>query len=222
MTWMEWFEDVVMRLFVFALLGFNTVLYLRGASVVFKSFLLFLVIGELAGISMIIAQQETGNKDLAWEIRYIYGFFDTVYLLWLAAYTGNYRNRKKLSVILPSIAGGVWLFFLILHYTGVMEFKVGLLESSMGMVLSIALGFALLSRVEVPEEINPFLNPVNLLLTSQLIYVFSTITIFGIAGTEIRDRYYFIHQAVHILRDIVILAAMTLEYRRLNRTEFKA
>ncbi|MCA1764420.1 MAG: hypothetical protein ABR574_05965 [Cryomorphaceae bacterium] len=221
MTWMEWYEDVFMRLLVFFLLGFNTVLYLRGASLVFKSFLLFLVVGELAGISMNVSMRETGTTDLAWEIRYVYGLFDTVYLMWLAAYTGNYRNRKKLSKILPSIAGGIWFIFLILHYTGVFEFDIGFWESSMGMVLTIAIGFALLSRVEVPDS-NPLRNPINILLTSQLIYVFSTITIFGIAGTEIRDRFYFIHHIIHVLRDFGIIAAMVFEYKRLGNAGFKS
>lgn len=222
MTWVEWYEDVFMRLLVFFLLGFNTVLYLRGASIVFKSFLLFLVVGELTSISMNISMWETGNTDVAWEIRYVYGLFDTVYLMWLATYTGNYRNRKKLSKILPSIAGGIWLIFLILHYAGLFEFNIGFWESSMGMVLSIAMGFALLSRVEVPDKSNPLLNPINLLLTSQLIYAFSTITIFGIVGTEIRDRFYFIHNIIHLLRDIAIIMAMIMEYKRIDGAGFKS
>lgn len=213
---MEWFNDFVLRPMEYILIGFNIVLVLRNCSLVFKSFLLFLIFGQLANDGMRIAQYITGNHNLVDEIRYIYGLFDITYLLWLATAFGNYKNRKRLSIILPAIAGFIWLLFLLLHYFKILAFPVGAMESSAGIVMSIALGFAILSRIELLEESNPLYSPINLLLISQLLYVFSTIVIFGIAGTAIRDKLYFIHSIIHFMRDLIIISAFILEYRRLK------
>lgn len=215
--------EILEDLFAYFLIAFNLVLIIKGAPKAFRFFFVFLLFGLASHLFMDYFMVIKSRVDLAWEVRYIYGFFDTVLLLWLATAYGNYTRPKRIALITASFFGGVWLLFLLLHYLQILEFNVAIMESSASIVLSLALGFGVLSRVEKLEGENPLLNPINLLLISQLVYVFSTVVIFGIEGTAIREEFYpIIHGSIHALRDILILFAFIMEYRRLTFTKIQS
>lgn len=215
--------EILEDLFAYFLIAFNLILVLKGSSKAFRIFLVFLFLGQTAELAMDYFMDILDRVDLAWEVRYIYGFFDTVLLLWLATAYGNYSRPKRVALITAAFFGGIWLLFLLLHYLNFLEFNAAIMESSASVVLSLALGFGVLSRVEKLEDEHPLLNPINLLLISQLVYVFCTVVIFGIQGTAIRERFYdIIHGSIHALRNILILFAFIMEYRRLTRTKFQA
>ncbi len=214
--------EILEDLLAFFLVVFNLILIVKGSSKTFRFFFVFLLFGLASHLFMGYFMVIKGRVDLAWEVRYIYGFFDTVLLLWLATAYGNYARPKRIALITSSFFGGIWLLFLLLHYLGFLEFNVAIMESSAGVVLSLALGFGVLSRVEKLEDEHPLLNPINLLLISQLVYVFSTVVIFGIEGTAIREEFYqIIHGTIHTLRDILILFAFVMEYRRLKLSKIR-
>jgi len=214
--------EILEDLFAYFLIVFNLILVIKGSPNAFRLFFAFLLFGLASHLFMDYFMIIKGRVDLAWEVRYIYGFFDTVLLLWLATAYGNYARPIRIALITSSFFGGIWLLFLLLHYLGFLEFNVAIMESSAGIVLSLALGFGLLSRVEILEDENPLLNPINLLLISQLVYVFSTVVIFGIEGTAIREEFYqIIHGSIHALRDVLILFAFVMEYRRLTHSKIQ-
>ncbi len=206
--------ETIQRVIPFLLIGLNGYVCWRKPSLLFNVFLTFLVIGVLAEMGMVFVEHELNRRDWAWEIRNIYGFFDTVILMWIAVRYGNYKNSIRKARLFASVVGGVWIVFLLLHYFNVLAFQIGAMESTANVVLSLAMGFALLTRVEVTDQ--PLVNPINLLLCSQLVYLFSTVMIFGLGEMPIRNRLYFIHDIAHFLRDLLIVTALLKELKTIK------
>ncbi len=188
----------------------NVLVLRKKPSLLYKVLLAFLLIGEATHFCMDYASNVLSNKGLAWEIRYVYGFFDTTFLTWMAIAYGNYRSPKKKALLAATITGGIWLVFLLLHYFDKVEFNAAWMESIANIILTLMFGFGILTRVEIPET--PLVSGVNLVLVGLLIYLFSTIVIFGIQGTSIREEVYgIIHGSIHILRDLFFLLAFYVE-----------
>jgi hypothetical protein len=107
--------------------------------------------------------------------------------------------------------GLIYLFFLILHFTGQYPFKAWILEPLGGSITALLAGFSLLTRVELPDS--KLLSGINLILAGQLTYSFSTIILFGLQGLAIRSNIYFVHDILHILRDLSFLGACYCAYK---------
>ncbi len=203
--------DIIMNVVTYMVIVANVLVLRKKPLLLFKALLAFLLIGEVTHFSMDYAIYALKNKDLAWEIRYIYGFFDTAFLTWMAIAYGNYPSPKKKALLAAATSGGIWILFLILHYLGILEFQVAWMESIANIILTLLFGFGIITRVEIPET--PLVSGINFILVGFLIYLFSTIVIFGIQGTSIREEVYgFIHGALHILRDVFFLLAFYVEF----------
>ena len=105
--------ETIQRVIPFLLIGLNGYVCWRKPSLLFNVFLAFLVIGVLAEMGMVFVEHELNRRDWAWEIRNIYGFFDTVILMWIAVRYGNYKNSIRKARLFASVVGGVWIVFFV-------------------------------------------------------------------------------------------------------------
>ena len=197
---------------VFLIVISGLVVVRRPFSLVFCSLLVFLILGVITENLMDFYKERDGDYIMAWEVRYVYGYFDTFFLVWFPIRFGNFRNREKRSIIWAGILSSIWLFFLILHYAGLVPFNPGIMESSASIIFVLLFGFSILTRAELIEL--PLVSSLNFLLVGFLLYLFCTIVLFGIEGTAVRRQLYgFIHGTFHIIRDLFIAGAVYLEFK---------
>jgi len=186
----------------------------KSQSKILKTFLLYLAIGLIAEVVMHFTFSHLKNTELTWEIRYLYGLFDTAFLLWFPLRYSNLKRRRRWAFWVSFIGGGIWWVFLILHYLDRYDFPVGLMESSANVIMVLVVGFVLLMRAEITTI--PLVNSFNLILTGLLLYLFCTVLLFGIPDTLVRDKMYYLHDIFHLIRDLFFIAAFYFALRPLQ------
>jgi len=184
-------------------------------SQILKALLFFLVVGLITGIVMNVTLYYWENKPLTWEVRILYGLFDTVFLLWFPLRFSNLKRRRQWAFWVSLAGGAIWSVFLILHYGNYYEFPVGMMESSANVVMVLVVGFVLLMRAEITTI--PLVNSFNLILTGLLLYLFCTVLLFGIPDTIVRDEMYYLHDIFHLTRDSFFIAAFYFAIRPLPK-----